>query len=127
MEDTSNEKSKDIDWYDTWRDYYDIAHRRKSEALTIAPQSEIVIALVLNDEPGCYADSEIFSCNIRYYKKRNFMTIKGININEDIDLIMGRLKRSILEYKLFIEKYPDCYDICIWDEKNNKYLESFFK
>lgn len=127
MEDTSNGKSKDIDWYDTWRDYYTIAHMRKYESQTIAPQSEIVITLVLNDEPSSYADSEMFSCNIRYYKRRKFMTIEGININEDIDLVMGCLKRAILEYKLFIEKYPDCYDVCVWHEKNNNYLYSFSK
>lgn len=122
MEDFSNEKSKDIDWYDTWRDYYTIARMRKYESSTIAPQSEIVIALVLNDEPGSYTDSEIFSCNMRYYKKHKFMTIKGIDINENIDFIMGYINRSILEYKLFIEKHPDCYSVCVYDEKNEKYL-----
>ena len=127
MEDYFNEKSKDIDLYDTWRDYYTIARMRKYESSTIAPQSEIVIALVLNDEPGSYADSEIFSCNMRYYKKHKFMTIKGIDINENIDFIMGCIKRSILEYKLFIEKYPDCYSVCVYDEKNEKYLYSFLR
>lgn len=127
MEDFSNEKSKDIDWYDTWRDYYTIARMRKYESSTIAPQSEIVIALVLNDEPGSYTDSEIFSCNMRYYKKHKFMTIKGIDINENIDFIMGYINRSILEYKLFIEKHPDCYSVCVYDEKNEKYLYLFLR
>ena len=55
------------------------------------------------------------------------MTIKGIDINENIDFIMGYINRSILEYKLFIEKHPDCYSVCVYDEKNEKYLYSFLR
>lgn len=138
MSNTSEDKPKAIDWYDFWNDVYGVEYYRKNKKFIKdrhidkdfhepLPQAERVVSLILDGSLIPYADSESLRYILSYNNKNGKLTIDGFDIEDDINYILSGLKRVILEYKLFIKKFPNANHESVYNEYNEDVIYEFLE